>query len=203
MAGDEDSPTAAGERTQEVPQPADPLGIEAVRRLVQHQQLGLAEQSGGDAQALSHAERIATDFASCRIRQLHFGENLVETRRRDPGRRCEDSQVVPPAACGVVVRRLEHCADGSKRRSELAVLPSVDGRPPARRQGEAEQHAERRRLPGAVRAEKTGDPAARNGEAEVVDSPRAAKTLAEMLDLDHAWRTPAARAYGERLSTSP
>ena len=138
VARDEDRPAPAGERAQEVSQPADPFGIKTVRRLVQHQQLGLTEQSGGHAQALSHAKRITADLALRRTRQLDLGQNLIGTRLRDPGRRSEDSEVATPAARRVVVGGLEHRADGSQRRSELAVAASGKGRMSARRQCEAE-----------------------------------------------------------------
>jgi hypothetical protein len=68
VARDEHGSAAVGEGAQEVPQPPNPLGIEPVRGLVEHEQLGLAEQSGGHAQALPHPERVAADPAPGRIR---------------------------------------------------------------------------------------------------------------------------------------
>ena len=56
VAGDEHRLALGGERTQEVTQPADPFGVEAVRGLVQDQDLGVAEQRARDAQALAHPE---------------------------------------------------------------------------------------------------------------------------------------------------
>ena len=35
-----------------------PIGIEAVGRLVEDDELGVAEQGGGDAEPLLHAERV-------------------------------------------------------------------------------------------------------------------------------------------------
>src|SRR6185437_14852806 len=52
----------------------------------------------------------------------------------------------------------------------------------------AEQDAQGRRLAGAVRPEKPGDPAARHAEAEVVDRGCAPKALGQVLDLDHGSR---------------
>ena len=51
---------AAGRvRADEVAQPAHALGVETVRRLVQDQQLGVAEQRRGETEPLAHAERVA------------------------------------------------------------------------------------------------------------------------------------------------
>ena len=43
VARDEDGAAPGGEGAEEIPQPADTLGVEAVRRLVEDQELGLAE----------------------------------------------------------------------------------------------------------------------------------------------------------------
>ena len=70
VARDEDGASLSGEGAQEVPQPADALGIESVRRFVEDQQLGLAEERGGETQPLPHAERVALDAPLRRSRQL-------------------------------------------------------------------------------------------------------------------------------------
>src|SRR6185437_10330909 len=56
VRGDEDGAALGGERLHQVPDPEDALRVQAVDRLVEHQQLGVAEQRGGDAEALAHAE---------------------------------------------------------------------------------------------------------------------------------------------------
>ena len=43
-------------RLHQVADPQDSLGIEAVDRLVEHQRLGVADEGGGNAQTLVHAE---------------------------------------------------------------------------------------------------------------------------------------------------
>jgi hypothetical protein len=64
VGGDGHRPALGGQVPQQGPQqvtdPADPLGVQAVDRLVEDDRGGVAEQGGGDAQALAQAEREAT-----------------------------------------------------------------------------------------------------------------------------------------------
>jgi hypothetical protein len=45
-----------GEPAQEAPQPGDALGVEAVRGLVEDEHLRVAQQRGGQREALLHAQ---------------------------------------------------------------------------------------------------------------------------------------------------
>jgi hypothetical protein len=56
VGGDEHRPALGGEVPQQGPDPADALGVEAVERLVEDDRAGVAQQGGGDAEALAHAE---------------------------------------------------------------------------------------------------------------------------------------------------
>jgi len=56
VAGHQHGATGAGEGLQERPQPGDALGIHAVGRLVEHQNLRITEQGGGQGQPLPHPE---------------------------------------------------------------------------------------------------------------------------------------------------
>ncbi len=47
----------AGQALHELPDPDDALRVETVDRLVEEQDAGVAEQGGGDAEPLRHAER--------------------------------------------------------------------------------------------------------------------------------------------------
>jgi hypothetical protein len=59
VAGHQDGPTLTPEVAQEGSQPPYALGVQPVGRFVQDQDLGVAEQGGGQAQALAHADREA------------------------------------------------------------------------------------------------------------------------------------------------
>jgi hypothetical protein len=53
---EETNTVVGGEVPQQGPHPADALGVEAVERLVEDDRAGVAQQGGGDAEALAHAE---------------------------------------------------------------------------------------------------------------------------------------------------
>src|SRR5437763_4689919 len=91
VARDEDGPAALRERAEEVPQPANAFRIDPVGGLVEDEQLGLAEQRGGNAETLPNTERVASDPALDRPRQLDVGENAIDALPRDPGRCRKDS----------------------------------------------------------------------------------------------------------------
>ena len=63
VARHEHRPAARRERAQEVAQPAHALRVEPVGRLVEDEQLRLAEQRRREAEPLPHAERVALDPA--------------------------------------------------------------------------------------------------------------------------------------------
>ena len=67
--------------------------------------------------------------------------------------------MIAPRAARVQVGGLEHGADAGRRPLELGEPATEDERAAVGRLGEAEQHAQRRRLPGAVRAEEARDAA--------------------------------------------
>jgi hypothetical protein len=71
VGGDEHRPAVGGQVAQQGPDPADALGVEAVERLVEDDRGRVAEQGGGDAQALAHAEREATGPPAPHLAQAH------------------------------------------------------------------------------------------------------------------------------------
>ena len=69
---------AGSERAQEVAQPAHPFRVEAVRRLVEDQQLGVAEQRRGEPEPLPHPERVALDAPAGGVGQLDQPQHLLD-----------------------------------------------------------------------------------------------------------------------------
>jgi len=61
VAGDEHGPALVGQTPDQTAQPVHALGVEAVGRLVEDQDLGVAEQGPGQPEPLAHAEREAAD----------------------------------------------------------------------------------------------------------------------------------------------
>ena len=58
VGGDQDGGALVGERGDQVPDLAGALRVEAVGRLVEHQQVAGPEQGRGDREPLAHAERV-------------------------------------------------------------------------------------------------------------------------------------------------
>jgi hypothetical protein len=62
VRADEYRATLVGEGPEELTNPTDALGVESVDRLVKEQHLWIAQECGGNAEALTHAEREAADL---------------------------------------------------------------------------------------------------------------------------------------------
>ena len=84
--------------------------------------------------------------------------------------------------------RLEDRAHLLSGSLELDVALSENLRLAARRVEQRDEHAQRRRLPGAVRTEESGDATGLRIEREVVDGEDAAVAFGQVPDLDHSLR---------------
>ena len=116
------------------PQPVHAFGVEAVGGLVEDEHRRLAEQGGGEAEALAHAEREAADAAVRVLGHGHLGQRLVDPLRRQPGRRGEDAEVIDRPAAGVEAGRFQHGTDVAGGLVEVDVAPPVE-RGASRRSG--------------------------------------------------------------------
>ena len=183
---DENGPALLGERAQEVTKPADPLRVEAVRRLVQNEHLRVAEKSCRETESLAHAEGVALHAPAGRRAHVHQSEDLVDARPRDAPAHREHPQVVPTRASRMRIERLQQHADSPDGVVELGIWPAEYGGPPRRRTDEAEDRAHRGRLACAVRSEESRDPSRLDREGQVVDGQGRAEPLREAFDLDHA-----------------
>jgi len=56
VAGDEHCPALCGQVPEQVADPGNALGVQTIDRLVENQRLGIAQESGSQAEALTHAE---------------------------------------------------------------------------------------------------------------------------------------------------
>ena len=151
---------------------------------------GCAQQRRGDPEPLAHAVRVAADAVLRAVAQLDELEHLV-----DPGARArlvvvgEQLQVAPAGEVRVEARAFDEAGDAVERLR--AVDERVAAEQPRRALGradQAEQHPQRRRLAGAVRAEVAEHVAALDRQVDVVDR----DDLAVALDQARAPR-PAAR----------
>ena len=184
VAGDEHRPALVGQAADQAAQPVDALGVEAVGRLVEDQDLGVAEQGGGQPEALAHAEREAADPAAAGGGQPGLLEDLVDPARVEPGRHGQDPQVVAGRAARVEPARLQDRPDPAGRVGQLPVGPAGDGGRAGGRGDQAEQHPQGGRLAGAVGAEEAGHRALVDLEVELVDGEHVAEALGEPLHAD-------------------
>ena len=185
VARHEDGATLPRQVDEHVADPADALGVEPVRRLVEEDRVRIAEQHAGQAEALAHAERVprtrrpATSMrptiSSASSMRAAGSPLLAASHRRwlrpeRPGCTYPASSSVPTSCSG--------------RRSDSKRL-TVERRGAPLGAVEADHAAHRRALARAVRTEEAGDLAGLDVEAEIVDGDDLAEALGEVADLDH------------------
>ena len=182
VARDEHGAPAGRERAQEVAQPAHALGVEPVRRLVEHEQLRLAEQRRREPEPLAHAERVALDAPSRGAVELDEAAAPRRPASRAARRRgASVSRWLRPERPGWKSVASSTAPTRSAGCSSSRVGLAEHERPPARRRREPEQHPQRRRLAGPVRAEEAGDRARLERERELVDRGQLAEPLRQRL----------------------
>ena len=183
----------AGEIPHEVAQPGDALRVEPVGRLVEDEDVGIADQGRGQFQALAHAHGEAADLALGVTGQPDEPEDLVGALLVVATGAGRHAQVGTGAARRVEAGRLQHGTDTGRGVRQVLVVAPGDGRGPGGGMHEAEQHAQGRRLARAVGSEEAGDASGLDGERQVVDGPHRPEGLGESPDLD---RQPASGGAG-------
>ena len=93
----------------------------------------------------------------------------------------------------------ENRANAKRRRLQLVVGTSENGRVAARGFGEAQQHSQRRRLASSVGPEETGDRPRLNSERQIVDCEHVTVSLGERITLNYV-RHLLAFAFGNFAS---
>jgi hypothetical protein len=188
VAGDEHGLAVSGQIAEEPAQPADPLGIQPVRRLVEDDRLGVAEEGGREAEPLTHTHRVAAGPLAGRRRDADQLEHLVDATVRDPRGRREDAQVVATGASWVEVRRLEGGADLAQGVRDVVVGDAADGGGARGRADQAQQHSQRGGLAGPVRTEEAGDAPGLDREVELLHRREVTEPLGEVAYLDAGTR---------------
>ncbi len=92
------------------------------------------------AETLTHAEGEAADAATGMLGHADLGQRIVRPLRRQPGRGCEDAQVVDGPTAGVKARRLEHGTNLAGGLVKVDVAPALERGAAGGRHDEAEQH---------------------------------------------------------------
>ncbi len=153
--------------------------VEAGRGLVEQQQLRVAQKRSGDAEPLPHPVRVAADAVLAAIAQLDDVEHLLDARARDAT--VEIAEQVQVAAAGqirVEARALDETGHAvQSTRSVDQRVAAEETRLALGRPDQPEQHPQRGRLAGAVRAEVAEDVASIDRQVDVVDGDDVAVAL--------------------------
>lgn len=198
VAGDEDRAAFAGEAPHQFADPDDAFGVEAVGRLVEHHDLRVAEECGGDAEALAHAQRERPDPACGDGRDAGELQDLVDPAYRNAVGGGKSAEVVAGGTGAVGRLGVEEGADLAQGFAERRVGATAECGGARRGPVEAEDEAHGGGLPGAVRAEESGDPAGPDAERQAVHRTGRTVLLGELLDVDagHGSSLPAAPPPG-------
>ena len=136
VRGQQHGAAAVGEVAQQVAHPADALGVEAVGRLVEDQDLGVAEQRVRDPEPLAHAQRVlAHALARRRAVEADVAEQVVDATLVDAERQGGDGERLAPAPPGVLCAGVEQDADPPARVGQVAVAARRAPSLPRRRAG--------------------------------------------------------------------
>ena len=120
-----------------------PMRWLAVDRLVQHEETGLAQQSGRQSEALPHAERVLANPPRGGFGQADLFENLADAPRRDPVGLRDPAQMIDAATLRDGGCAVEHRSDGAERLSQCGVRLAVDECPAGCGAVQTEENAQR------------------------------------------------------------
>ena len=176
-----------GERAHEQTDPADALGVEAVRRLVEHQHARVAQQRFGDRQAVLHTERQAADAHLGHLGQADDGEHFAHARGSDAHALGRFGEVLRHGLAARALESLErhHGADRRGRARDARILGAADRRAAPRGAQLAEQDAQGRGLARTVRPEERRDATRIDSSGQAVDRRCVAERHRHVGELDH------------------
>ena len=184
MAGQQHRPAGVGEGAQQAAHPADPLRVQTVGRLVEHEHGGVADERDPDAEPLAHAVGEAGDALARRIGEADGLQHLLGPgggHAEGPG---GQAQRLDARAAAVQRPRVEHHADRAARAVQLAIAAPAYQRRALVGLGEPGEDAQGRGLPRAVGSEEAGDAAGAALEAQAVDGGAGAVALAQRAHLE-------------------
>src|SRR5579862_3492528 len=198
VAGHHDGAPVGGQGLEQLADPGDALGVQAVDRLVEHQHRGVAEERDGQAEALLHPEREARDPAARHRLQAGQLQDLGDALAPDAVAPRDRGDVGPGGPPAVQGGRVEQRADLAQRADQGVVPALVDQGRAAGRGVQAQDDAHRGALASAVRAKKAGYVTGADGEAQAVHRGHRPEPLDEPVDLDHEGPVPLKNAVAVR-----
>ena len=191
---------SADERADQAAELEDAGRVEPVDRLVEDQQLGVAQQAARDAEPLAHAERVAPDAVVGARREPDALERAGDAAvGAAVARGGVHVQVLAARQVGVEARLLDDRADAGERGGPLGrQVVAEQAHAAGGRLGEAEQQADEGGLAGAVGAEEAERGAARHRQVDRLQRRARPEALAEAVR--SRWRVmrTCRRSYGRR-----
>jgi hypothetical protein len=177
---------------------SDARGVEAVAGLVQHKELRVAQQGGGDPEPLLHAERVGAEAIAAAGAQAHRVQHEGDAGRVVAAKRREHAQVLDPGQPGPQRRAFDERAHAAQVTGRV-VQGATEHRASADGRGhQPKEHGHRRGLAGSVGADEAGNHPARYVQREPVDRHPVAEALAQAVHRDrgrghaltvpHRWR---------------
>lgn len=203
VRGEHHGPALVGQAAQQVAYPQHSLRVEAVDGFVEHDHGRVAEQGGGDAEALAHAEGEGADALSGHAGQSGQLDDLVDPAARDAMGVGQGHEVADGRAARVDRLGLQQGADLLERCGVLRVAAAVDGGRAAGRRVQADDHAHGRGFSGAVGAEESGDLTRLDGEAQSVDGCLVPVPLGQVAYFDHRASSFASHRHGGPVTSLP
>ena len=126
VTGQQDGAALCGQALQQRADPQHAFGVQAVDRLVEQQDRRVAEQRGGDAQPLGHAEREAAGSPAGRAAQPDQVQHLIHPGWADAVARRQAQQVIAGAAPAVERLSLQQRAGLEQRTAVGGIGPAPD-----------------------------------------------------------------------------
>ena len=160
------------------------LRVEAVGGFVEDDEVGVAEEGVGEAEALLHAHRIGVELGAGAVGEAHLVEEAVDFVGGSAlGDALEVGQVAASGEVGVEGGGLYDGADAAEGGFQVVGL-AEEGEGAGGGREEAEEHAHSSGLAGAVGAEEAVDVAASDLDGEFVDGQDVAVAFGKSVGLD-------------------
>ena len=192
VGGQQHRASLVGEPAQQAAHPVDALRVETVGGLVEDQDLRVAQQSAGDAEALAHPERVVAQPAARLVRrQADEREHLVDAGARSADGDRSEREGLATRAARVLGGCVEQGADLKGGVGQVAVARPQDPGLSRGGRGQAAHDAHGGGLAGAVGPEEAGHDARSGREGHVVDGGERAVPLGQVVDLDHGHQSGA------------
>ena len=184
------------EAVQPVPQDVAGLWIEAGRRLVEDQHVGLVDQAASDREPSFHPARECVDLRLALLGELDEIEEFFDAVSDDRSRQVEVAavhhQVVVDRQLLVeVVLLWDNTEPVAQLRSLVFGVEAQNRERPARDRAHRPDHPHRRGLACAVRSEESERLTLLDGEVDAIDGNEVPKLLCEIVSMDqsrHEWK---------------